>query len=119
MADSRYTPHAKLVIRADHRGFFGPGIAELLSLIEQTGSLKDACREMGMSYSKGRTILSRAESCLDYALIEKQPGGVGGGSTHLTEEGASLLRCYHVWEEDLASYLQESFQKHMADAGLT
>lgn len=34
-------------------GAFGPGVAELMRHVEETGSLSEACRCMGMAYSKG------------------------------------------------------------------
>lgn len=39
------------------RAFYGPGTHQLLQLTEETGSLLDACRLMGISYSKGRKTL--------------------------------------------------------------
>ena len=48
-------PHIKVELRAEDK-FFGPGVCELLELIEQTGSLQSACTEMGLSYSKGSSI---------------------------------------------------------------
>ena len=49
-------PHIKVELRAEDK-FFGPGVCELLELIEQTGSLHSACTEMGLSYSKGSRML--------------------------------------------------------------
>ena len=31
--------------------FFGPGKARLMETVERTGSLQEACKEMGLSYS--------------------------------------------------------------------
>lgn len=60
-------PHIKVELRAEDK-FFGPGVCELLELIEQTGSLQSACTEMGLSYSKGSRMLRG---------IERQLGSVG------------------------------------------
>ena len=40
-----------------------------------TESMKDACGEMGMSYSKGWKIINRAEKELGYELLERRHGG--------------------------------------------
>ena len=36
--------------------FFGPGVAEFLTLVDQSNSMQTACKEMEMSYSKGWKI---------------------------------------------------------------
>ena len=55
-------PHIKVELRAEDK-FFGPGVCELLELIEQTGSLQSACTEMGLSYSKGSRMLRGSLEC--------------------------------------------------------
>ena len=41
--------------------FFGPGVAEFLTLVDQSNSMQTACKEMEMSYSKGWKIIKKAE----------------------------------------------------------
>ena len=50
---------------------FGPGLVILMEHILVTESMKDACGEMGMSYSKGWKIINRAEKELGYELLER------------------------------------------------
>lgn len=55
---------------------FGPGLVILMEHILVTESMKDACGEMGMSYSKGWKIINRAEknwamSCWSAGTAEK------------------------------------------------
>ena len=42
--------------------FFGPGVRMLLECIREEGSVREACEKMGLSYSKGRKMLERAEA---------------------------------------------------------
>ena len=51
-------------------GAFGPGVAELMRHVEETGSLSEACRCMGMAYSKGWRIMKHAEEDLGFTLME-------------------------------------------------
>ena len=44
--------HIKVRVFHKERAF-GPGMAELMHLVEETGSLSEACRRMEMAYSKG------------------------------------------------------------------
>ena len=46
--------------------FFGPGKARLMEYIEKTGSMQEACLEMGLSYSKGARMIKMAEKQLGY-----------------------------------------------------
>ena len=44
---------AKLLLKLtdnDGNSFFGPGVAELFSLIDETGSVRHASEERGLSY---------------------------------------------------------------------
>ena len=59
-----------------------------------TESMKDACGEMGMSYSKGWKIINRAEKELGYELLERRHGGKSGGKCTVTEKGKSLMKRY-------------------------
>ncbi len=103
------TSHVKLTLRFDGSGFFGPGVAELLELIEECGSIKDACAQMGLSYSKGRYILKRAETVLDFPLLEVRHGGTGGGASCITEKGKRFLTAYREWEAEVSRYAEKRF----------
>lgn len=94
------------------RGFYGPGTHRLLQLTEETGSLLEACRRMGLSYSKGRKIVSLTEQQIGCPVIERQQGGRSGGHSSLTEEGQKLIRCYHDFCVEAEECLNELFQKH-------
>lgn len=91
---------------------FGPGIAELLTRIDRSQSLRSATEEMGMSYSKAWTKLGECEEALGFPLLERLAGGRHGGSSQLTSKGRKILRCYRALEEELAragSCAQETF----------
>lgn len=74
--------------------FFGPGKARLMEYIEKTGSMQEACLEMGLSYSKGARMIKTAEKQLGFRLLERRIGGSGGGGSRLTDEGRDLLTKY-------------------------
>ena len=95
--------------------FFGPGVAEFLTLVDQTGSMQTACREMEMSYSKGWKIIKKAEEYLGCSLIESRSGGASGGSSHLTEEARDLLTRYLDMEKELKAEAAQLFEKYFGD----
>ena len=71
--------------------FFGEGPCRLLHLIEETGSLRSAAAQMGLSYSKALRLVQHAEKELGFALTCKTIGGRGGGGAVLTEEYARKI----------------------------
>lgn len=89
------TPGASVQVRLAKDGiFFGPGKARLMEYIEKTGSMQEACLEMGLSYSKGARMIKSAEKQLGFKLLERRIGGSGGGGSRLTDEGMDLLKKY-------------------------
>lgn len=100
----------KLTFHGDE-SFFGPGIAELMTSVENTGSVKEACKEMGLSYTKGWFILNRAEQQLGELLINRNQGGKEGGGTTLTPYGCELLKAYDEFSADVENYARKEFKK--------
>lgn len=90
---------------------FGKGIAQILSLVEQHGSLTAAYKEMGISSSKAWKILHRAEADVGYPLLTSVSGGAHGGGTVLTPEGKELLEKYSQFEAQVQAFAQEAFHK--------
>lgn len=93
------TPHTVCqLIAPDGEKVFGPGPLELLSRVERLGSLSQAARQMGMSYSKAIRIVKEAERSLGHTLTKRAIGGDGGGSSKLTSYGTELLRRFELWQ---------------------
>lgn len=93
LAQSReHDVHVSLKLRlCRDRPFFGPGTAQLLSLIDSTGSVREACLQMGLSYSKGRHMIAVMEEELGISIVLRQQGGRNGGVASLTPEGRQLI----------------------------
>ena len=71
--------------------FFGEGPCRLLHLIEETGSLRSAAAQMGLSYSKALRLVQHAEKELGFALTCKTIGGRGGGGGTPTPQAPPLF----------------------------
>lgn len=95
--------------------FFGPGIAQFLTLIKHTGSMQTACRQMHMSYSKGWKIVKDAEKHLGFPLLLTKSGGADGGSSELTPKGMDYLSRYLAMEQELTSESKRLFRKYFSD----
>ena len=87
---------------------FGKGIAQILSLVEQHGSLSAAYKEMGMSSSKAWKILHRAEADLGFPLLKSVSGGAHGGGTVLTDGGKELLEKYRQFDSLVQNFAKQA-----------
>lgn len=79
--------------------FFGEGPCRLLCLVEETGSLRSAAKEMEMAYSKASKLLKQAETSLGFPLTTRSAGGKDGGGSVLTEEGKQFLKRYQDYRD--------------------
>lgn len=94
--------------------FYGPGVHQLLQLIDEFGSLSNACRHMGISYTKGRKIISTMEDQLGEPVLETRQGGKTGGYSYLTEAAKKIMYQYNAFFEEADAALQEIFAKHFS-----
>ena len=81
----------------------GPGKAELLQLIGETGSIAAAGRRMGMSYRRAWGLVESLNRAFRDPLVESARGGAGGGGAVLTEAGREVLELYRRLEARLAA----------------
>ena len=70
---------------------FGPGIAELLTRVQETGSLRAAAGEMDLAYSKAWRMVKNSEAALGYKLLISQTGGKNGGGASLSPEAKDMF----------------------------
>ena len=97
---------------AREKAFYGPGAHQLLKLTDETSSLSEACRQMGISSSKGRAIIALIEQQLRRPVIEGQAGGKSGGYSILTHDGKELIRNYTKFCAEAKQCLNDLFIKH-------
>lgn len=71
--------------------WLGPGKADLLELIGETGSISEAGRQMGMSYKRAWSLVEVLNASFSAPLVERVRGGAGGGGARLTNEGQEVL----------------------------
>ena len=85
---------------------------ELLEQIRKTGSIRKACEEIGISYTKAWAILKDAQTVFGKKLMQTQSGGTGGGGADLTEEGNRFIRSYDAFCGDIDKYAAGVFEKY-------
>lgn len=80
-------PRLKLQLYLDKTHWLGPGKAQILELIEETGSISAAGRRMGMSYKRAWMLVETLNAMFGAPLVESARGGAQGGGAHLTDLG--------------------------------
>lgn len=104
----------KLVLRRQE-DFFGPGIAEFMLKIQETGSILAACQEMNMSYSKGWKMVNKIEEEMGMPFLIRKNGGKGGGSSVLTPEAEIFVKKYYAFLQDVNRMAENFFEQYYGD----
>jgi molybdate transport system regulatory protein len=89
---------ARLRIVLERDIAIGPGKADILEGIKETGSIAAAGRRMGMSYKRAWLLVETMNACFKTPLVETTRGGRGRGGARLTRAGEQVLACYRRME---------------------
>lgn len=79
--------------------YVGPGRADLLEGIAETGSIAAAGKRMGMSYKRAWSLVQALNDGWGSPLVETRRGGAGQGGANLTADGAMVLERYRSMQE--------------------
>ena len=85
------SPALHLRVRFADGSWIGPGKADLLELIQETGSISAAGRRMGMSYKRAWTLVGTLNAMFRTPLVDSARGGAQGGGAGLTPLGVEIL----------------------------
>ena len=88
----------------------GPGKADLLAAIAQTGSISAAARDLGMSYKRAWYLIDTMNQCFG-AVVEAAKGGSTRGGALLTPLGQELLARYRTIEQAAAAAIAPDLQR--------
>ena len=85
----------KLWLETENGYVFGEGLLQLLSKVQERGTLRGAAEDLGMSYRHAWGKIKTAERRFGKPILKTHKGGTsGGGGAELTEEGIMLLNKY-------------------------
>jgi molybdate transport system regulatory protein len=79
--------------------YVGPGRADLLEGIAETGSIAAAGKRMGMSYKRAWSLVQALNEGWGAPLVLTARGGAGQGGASLTADGAFVLARYRAMQE--------------------
>lgn len=107
--------HAILSVRVfTDQKCFGPGVMQLLRLVDELHSLRAAAISMSMAYSKAWTVIRNAEEGLGFKLLSSAAGGKHGGGAVLTEEARCMMRAYEEYCAKLHDFGDALFEETFA-----
>lgn len=79
-------------VQLKHAVAIGPGKADVLQAIAETGSIAESGRRLGMSYQRVWSLVRAMNNDFIEPLVVTQRGGNAGGGAQLTATGASSPR---------------------------
>ena len=88
---------------------FGDGRAELLELIDELGSIRQAVARFGMSYRSAWGYLRELERAAGFKFLERRPGGGPASGTRLTRKGKEFLARYRRFRRGVDAAVDRHF----------
>jgi molybdate transport system regulatory protein len=86
---------------------------ELLSVIEETGSLTAACERMGVPYRTAWYKLREIEDQLGMKLLDTQSGGADGGGSALTPDARNLVDRFRRVDRGIEGIVEKRFASEL------
>lgn len=96
----------KLWLEEEER-LFGDGPCQILELVDQLGSLRQAAAEINMSYSQAWKLIKKLEKRLGFKLLDKKVGGSSGGGSELTVKGRILTERFSEFRKEAIKCLSK------------
>jgi molybdate transport system regulatory protein len=90
---------------------FGDGRAQLLELIDELGSIKQAVSRFGMSYRSAWGYLQELERAAGFRLLERRSAGGPGSGTRLTRRGREFLAQYRRFRNGMDAVVARQFAR--------
>jgi len=101
---------AHLRVKYSDRFYMGPGRADLLQGIVETGSIAASGKRMGMSYKRAWSLVQALNDGWGQPLVETSRGGAAQGGASLTADGQTVLRSYRAMQEATRGAIAEEFE---------
>ena len=103
-----------LRVLARSAAVMGPGKAELIERIGETGSISAAARAMGMSYRRAWQLAEALNGACASPVIATAIGGSRGGGARVTPFGRRLLAAYRAMEAKASAAIEPDLRRFAA-----
>ncbi|MBS1526802.1 MAG: LysR family transcriptional regulator [Bacteroidetes bacterium] len=99
--------NGSLWLESGDKRFFGPGPVELLERIAETGSIRQAAKEMQMSYKKAWELINNLNAHTTSPVVIPQTGGEKGGGSIVTPEALELIQYHRELRKRFKAFLEK------------
>lgn len=105
------------LVSADLRliGGLNERLFKLLAAVEQTGSINQAAKAVGLTYKGAWEMIERANNLSPKTLVSTAVGGAQGGGTQLTAAGRAFLQLYTGIQQEHRQFINQINQRLEAD----
>lgn len=93
-----HRPDSFIRVHVARTNAIGPGKADLLQVVAETGSIAEAARRLDMSYRCAWSLVKALNKSFSAPPIETRKGDPAGGSAALTATGQEVLTLYRAME---------------------
>jgi molybdate transport system regulatory protein len=93
----------------------GPGKAELLEVLIETGSLNEAAKRLDMSYMRAWMLIKTMNKCFRKPVAVGERGGKKGGGMKVTATGRRVLALYKEMESTALSSTRTAWKDLQAE----
>lgn len=109
-------PGIKLFLETENgEGLFGDGRFLLLRKIDESGSIRQASRELSRGYRKAWEDINRVEEKMGRKLVIRSRGGSGGGSARLTDFGRRMVEAWEQYRREVCREAEDSYRNHIEE----
>jgi molybdate transport system regulatory protein len=91
----------------------GPGKAELIERIAETGSISAAARAMGMSYRRAWQLVEALNAAFKEPVIVTAVGGERGGGARVTPYGRRLAVLFRKLEGKASAAIAADLKRYL------
>ena len=89
----------------------GPGKAQLIELIDSTGSISAAAREMNMSYRRAWQLVEAVNESFNRTVVITAVGGKRGGGASVTPFGREVVSLFRLMEVKASAAIAGDLQR--------
>jgi len=89
----------------------GPGKAELIERIAETGSISAAARAMGMSYRRAWQLVEALNRDFSEPVVATAIGGTRGGGASVTPYGQRLVALFRAMEDKASAAIAADLKR--------
>jgi molybdate transport system regulatory protein len=100
-----------LRVLGTHAPAMGPGKAELIECIAETGSISAAARAMGMSYRRAWQLVEALNRDYRRRVIDTATGGKRGGGARVTPFGREILGLFRTMEDKASAAIASDLRR--------